>query len=135
MCVELFETRTLFRPKFVIFPILFPTRSEMRCPISNLTFLKTCTIHIKHANSRPDCTNHTLLQTKMADFLNSISDQNGSKAIPFGSSDTLITYITEYTHSLSREGNRVRYFIMPLLICGLSECCHRCSFCLTKYSI
>ena len=47
----------------------------------------------KHTNSRLQCTNHTLFQTKMVETDTLFQTKTAAKTIPFGAAHTHIAYI------------------------------------------
>ena len=63
----------------------------------------------KIPNSRLECTNHTLFQTKMVEI--PISDQKGPKTIPFCAAHTHIAYIREYPPRTKNalQGRLIKY--------------------------
>ena len=47
-------------------------------------------------NSRLECTNHTLFQTKMVKIDTLFQTKTAKKIIPFGAAHTYISYVREY---------------------------------------
>ena len=58
-------------------------------------------------NSRLECTNHTLFQTKMVEIDTLFQTKTAKKTIPFGAAHTYIAYVRDYPPPPLRGEKRV----------------------------